>query len=227
MSHSLPLKGIQILDFSRLVPGPFCTKILSDFGATVIKIEDLFKGDYLSQWGSRIGNKESLLDVYFNKNKKRLALDCFSAEGLKVIYDLVKKSDVFIESSRPGILAKKGLGSPKLHQINSKLIYVSLTGYGKDKKRSQKAGHDINFMATSGILSHFIPEPSQVSSKKAELSMPKYPLADFVGGGLFSAMMIMVQLTNPDRKNIKCDVSMVEALAYLNHHNLFIKKHET
>ena len=105
MAQHTPLKGLLVLDFTRLVPGPFCSKILSDFGATVIKIEDTKKGDYLKDFSPKIF-EESFFSVYLNKNKQKLKINFYTPEGQAVIKKLVKKADVLLESFRPGVMTK-------------------------------------------------------------------------------------------------------------------------
>lgn len=205
MTKKQPLKGITVLDFSRLIPGPFCTKILADLGAEVIKIEDIQSRDYINDYGPYLKSHESVLGVYLNKQKKRLRLNTRSSQGQDIIKKLVKKADVFIHSFRRDPLSRLGLSSKVLHKINSKLIYVSLTGYGKGYKKSQQAGHDINFMTLSGMVDHF---PSS--------QMPSYQFADYIGGGLFSCLMIVAHLHQKKRKNLRLDLSLTDALLYLN-----------
>lgn len=204
-----PLIGTRILDFSRLIPGPFCTKILSDFGAEVIKIEDMGRGDYINLFPPHIAPDESVLGVYLNKNKKRLKLDFKSSQGQKIIKKLVKTSSVLLESYRPTVMKRFKLDAKSLHRVNAKLIYVSLTGYGQNTKRSKQAGHDINFMAVSSMM------------KQMGQNVSQFQMADFVGGGVFAAMQIMAALLDTKRKNLKLDVSMVDSLVYLSQHKHF------
>lgn len=209
MKSFKPLTGVQILDFTRLIPGPFCSKILSDFGAQIIKIEDLHKGDYIGSFSASFLDTESVLGVYLNKNKKRLKLDFASVGGRQIIQRLVKKADVVMESYRPGVMKKIGLDHKVIHQWNPKIIYASLTGYGQKSKRARQAGHDVNFMAISSMISNFHGE------------IPRFQMADFVGGGLFAAMMIVSALHQKQKKRITLDLSMVDSLVYLNQHQFF------
>lgn len=212
-----PLKGITVLDFSRLIPGPFCTKTLSDLGATIIKIEDAKRGDYLSSFPPYIFDNEAFLSVYFNKNKTRLKLDFTKPEGKDVIVKLVQKSDVLLESFRLGAMKQWGLDAKSLHKKNPRLIYVSLTGFNNNSQQQHSAGHDINFMAASGFLKHFLKDQTK---SEYGLPPPSYLFADFVGGGLFCAVQILAALNQKKRKNIVIEHSMVAALTYLNaHHN--------
>ena len=192
---STPLKGITVVDFSRLVPGPFCTRILQDWGATVISAEDQNRPDDLKKISP-------LLFHALNRSKKVLSFDLKSESGMKQFKQLIKKADVFLESSRPGVLTKRGLGFAQLKQLNKKLMYVSLTGFGQKGPNSSKAGHDINFMALAGVLN------SQI--------MPSIQWADLAGGGLWAASSILAALQNSKRKALHLDISMTDTLQYFN-----------
>lgn len=216
MKLKAPLKGTTVVDFSRLIPGPFCTKILSDLGATIIKIEDAKRGDYLSSFPPYVFDNEAFLSVYFNKNKMRLKLDFTKSEGKDIIVKLVQKADVLLESFRPGAMKKWGLDAKNLHRKNPRLIYASLTGFNNDSQQPQPAGHDLNFMATSGFLEHFLKDQPK---SETGFPPPSYLFADFVGGGLFCALQILAALNQKKRKNVVIKHSMVAALTYLNAHH--------
>ena len=204
---SKPLKNIKVLDFTRLIPGPFCTKILSDLGADVIKIEDLNRGDYVNAFAPHVFGKESVLNVYFNKNKKRFKLDCKNPAGQDVILKLVKKADVLVESFRPGVMKTMGLDYAKLKKINSKLVYASITGFGQDGALAHKAGHDLNFLAVSGLMT-------------LHDKVPQYQLGDFVAGGFMATFAIQSALMERarTRQGRYLDVSMTEGLSFLAQH---------
>lgn len=202
-----PLKNIKVLDFTRLIPGPFCTKILSDLGAEVFKIEDLQQGDYINAFAPHVFGGESVLNVYFNKNKKRLKLDFKSDAGREVILKLVKKADVVVESFRPGVMKSIGLDFAKLKKINPKIVYAAITGFGQEGALADRAGHDLNFLAVSGVLALYD-------------KVPQYQLGDFVAGGLMAAFVIQSALMerSATRQGRYLDVNMTEGLGFLTQH---------
>lgn len=205
-----PLKGVRVLDFTRLIPGPFCSKILCDLGATVIKIEDLKKGDYIGLFPPRLPDGASLLEVYFHKNKRRVRLDFTLPAGAAVVRRLVRQADVVMESYRPGVMAAWGIGFKHLKRERQRLIYASITGYGQRSRRAAEAGHDLNFLAVSGMLETILPRGSG--------NTPRFQLADFVGGGLFAALQITAALAAKPRQAVWLDVAMVEAMTALSGH---------
>lgn len=205
-----PLKGVRVLDFTRLIPGPFCSKILCDLGATVIKIEDLKKGDTIGLFPPRLLDGASLLEVYFHKNKRRVRLDFTLPAGAAVVQRLVRKANVVMESYRPGAMAAWGLGFKHLKRENPRLIYASITGYGQKSRRAAEAGHDLNFLAVAGMLETVLPRGSG--------NAPGFQMADFVGGGLFAALKIAAALAVRPRKSVWLDVAMVEAMTALSGH---------
>jgi crotonobetainyl-CoA:carnitine CoA-transferase CaiB-like acyl-CoA transferase len=144
----LPLEGIKVLDFSRFAPGRYCSMILADFGADVITVEPA-RTEQL-----RIPPIEDTDPSYycFARNKRSIALNLRIPEAREVIYKLVKSTDVVIEGFRPGVAAKLGIDYYKLSQLNPKLIYCSLSGFGQDGPYAQAPGHDLNYLAIAGIL---------------------------------------------------------------------------
>lgn len=210
MFHAL-LKNITVLDFSRLVPGAYCTKILVDLGARVIKIEDTRHPDYIHVLPPYLdrANHESLLGVYLNRNKDRLKLDLCSREGQSVIRRLIRRSHVLVHSYRAHSLKRFRLRAAQVHKVNPAIIYVTISGYGRRSRHAGHAGHDLNFMAASSLLDHFLP------------TVPSYLVADFIGGGLFGAFMTLAALLKKRRKRIVLNVAMTEALVYLGQHHYF------
>lgn len=151
--NSLPLSGIKILDLSRLLPGPLATQMLADMGAEVIKIEDLNSPDYIRFFPPFVGD-DSALYLSLNRNKRSIALNLKSQEGKELFFALVKSADVVVEQFRPGVLDKMGMGYTQAKAINPKIIYVSVTGFGQTGPYAQKAGHDLNYIAMSGLLAN-------------------------------------------------------------------------
>lgn len=183
---SLPLDGLVILDLTRLQPGPLCTMLLGDYGAEVIKIEDLKAGDLTRSVG-RIFEGSGSLFRQLNRNKKSLALNLKTDQGREVVMKLATRADVLVESFRPGVMERLGLSYEKIRSVNKRLIYASLTGYGQEGSYRDRAGHDINYMALSGLL--------ELNAEKGDLpEVPAFQLADIAGGTLMALNGIMIAL---------------------------------
>ncbi|HUX97995.1 MAG TPA: CaiB/BaiF CoA-transferase family protein [Candidatus Deferrimicrobium sp.] len=152
----LALDHIRILDLTTLLPGPFATSILADFGAEVIKIEPPKRPDLMRNLPPLVGDPKSKnrLGAVFhslNRNKKSLTLNLKKQEGQMIFKNLVKTADVLIEQFRPGVMKKLGIAYETLKEINQSLIYCSITGYGQDGPYRDRAGHDINYIGVSGM----------------------------------------------------------------------------
>ena len=152
-----PLDGIRVLDLSRLLPGPYCSMLLGDLGAEVIKVESPGLGDYIRVIppfvkDAATGESVSTAFLVLNRNKKSVALNYRNKRGKEVFLRLVRDADVVLESFRAGAAEKWGLGYEALHAINSRLIYCSLSGYGQTGPYKEHAGHDLNYLALSGLL---------------------------------------------------------------------------
>jgi len=188
-----PLQGIKILDFSRLLPGPFCSHLLCEMGAQVTVLQ-------------APQDREVLSFPALRKGKKFLKLDLKTPQGLKKARALIKASDVLLEGFRPGVMKRLGLDFPQAKKLQKRLIYASLSGYGQ--KGGERAGHDLNYLAMSGVLSAL--------SCGSKPFIPGIPLADLVGG-YGAAFEIMAQLAVPrsKRKAHYLDVSMTEAVSKL------------
>lgn len=168
-----PLKGIKVLDLTRLLPGPLATQYLADLGAEVIKIEDAEHPDYVRFFPPQIGG-QSIHYLTLNRSKKSLAFKLGTEEGRALFYDLVTKADIVIEGFRPGWVTKMGFDYDTLKAINPAIIYVSLTGYGQTGPLSKKAGHDLNYIGYSGALA--------LGGKDGKIIMPGVQIADIMGG---------------------------------------------
>jgi len=151
MSRPGPLDGIRVLDLTRLLPGPVATLHLADLGAEVIKIEDPQVGDY----ARTLGTGEGADSAYFrmiNRNKQGLRLDLKKAEGVEVFKRLASTADVIVESFRPGVMDKLGVGYAVITALNPRIAYCSISGYGQDGPYKDLAGHDINYLGYAGVL---------------------------------------------------------------------------
>jgi crotonobetainyl-CoA:carnitine CoA-transferase CaiB-like acyl-CoA transferase len=174
------------LDLTRLLPGAFCTLMLADMGAEVIKIEHPVGGDYNRQWEPK-GLAESGSFLLLNRNKKSLTLNLKLDEGKAAFLRLVETADVLLEGFRPGVMDRLGLGYEALKDINPRLIYCSLSGYGQDGPLRLTPGHDLNYLGTAGAL--------QLFGKAGEGPIvPGLSIADVGGGSLMASNGILAAL---------------------------------
>lgn len=151
-ANNLPLKGYRILDLSRILAGPFCTMILGDQGAEVIKVERPGSGDDTRTWGPPFSGGESAYYLCCNRNKKSIVIDLKTEAGLDIIREMAAKSDVFIENFTPGLSKKFGLDYETLKKINPKLVYASITAYGQDGPYKDRPGYDMVLSAVGGLM---------------------------------------------------------------------------
>jgi crotonobetainyl-CoA:carnitine CoA-transferase CaiB-like acyl-CoA transferase len=200
-----PLRSVRVLDLSRLLPGPFCSLILRELGAEVLKIEDCGMGDYLRLFPpQRAGVGGAFYAV--NRGKRSLALNLKRPEGRDILLRLLPGYQIVLESFRPGVLDRLGLSFDELRAVNPDVILCSITGYGQDGPLSQRAGHDINYTALSGAL-------AMGGEAGGAPALPGVQIADF-SGGLWAAVQILAALH--DGGGVHLDVSMTEgALAFL------------
>jgi formyl-CoA transferase/CoA:oxalate CoA-transferase len=148
-----PLAGFTILDLTRVLSGPYCTMVLADLGARVIKLEQPGKGDDTRHWGPPFIGDESAYFLSINRNKESVTLDFKPAGGRAVFERLVARADVLVENFRPGTLDRAGLGWDTLHQRFPKLVYASISGYGQTGPRREEAGYDAVMQAEGGLMS--------------------------------------------------------------------------
>lgn len=152
LSNNLPLKGYRVLDLSRILAGPYCTMILGDQGADVIKIERPGSGDDTRTWGPPFSGGESAYYLCCNRNKKSVVVDLKKPEGLKLVCDLAAISDVFVENFTPGLTKRMGLDYENLSRINPRLVYASITAYGQDGPYRDRSGYDMVLSAVGGLM---------------------------------------------------------------------------
>jgi len=197
------LSGFKILDLSRLLPGPFCSMLMADLGADVLKVEDPKVGDYIRWWPPKIG-KNSGFHIVLNRNKRSLTLNLKEPRGKEIFKQLVRDADVVLEGFRPGVMDRLGLGYQALKHLNPRLIYCAITGYGLSGARSQRAGHDINYLALNGVLSY--------SGRRSIPTMAGVQVADIGGGGLLAAFSIVAALLARERlgEGQLIDISMTD-----------------
>ncbi|MGH2807595.1 MAG: CaiB/BaiF CoA transferase family protein, partial [Actinomycetota bacterium] len=147
-----PLQGIEVLDLTRLLPGGYATMIMADLGADVIKVEEPGKGDYI-RWTPPIVGEFSASHIALNRNKRSITLNLKTDGGRDTFKRLARGADVVIESFRPGVMDRLGIGFEALRAENAGLVYCAISGYGQGGPRAQEAGHDVNYIGYAGALS--------------------------------------------------------------------------
>jgi alpha-methylacyl-CoA racemase len=195
MTH-LPLENLRVLDLSRLLPGGFCSLLLADFGADVIKVEDTGMGDYV-RWSPPFyeGADESARSALFlalNRGKRSIRIDLKSERGKDVLVRLAREADVLLESFRPGVLDRLGVGYERLREANPRLVYCAITGYGQDGPNRDRSGHDMNYLGLNGLLG-LTGEPDGPPVQAAG------QIADIGGGALTAALGVLVALRERER----------------------------
>jgi alpha-methylacyl-CoA racemase len=211
----LPLDGLTILDLSRLLPGPFCSLLLADFGADVIKVEDIGMGDYV-RWSppyyeGAAETAKSALFLALNRGKRSVRINLKSDAGKEVLLRLVAGADVLIESFRPGVLDRLGVGYERLREVNPRLVYCAISGYGQDGPNRDRSGHDLNYLGLNGILG-LTGDPDGPPVQAAA------QIADIGGGSLMAAVGILMALRERERSGTGqlVDCSMFDgALSWL------------
>jgi crotonobetainyl-CoA:carnitine CoA-transferase CaiB-like acyl-CoA transferase len=212
---SLPLEGIRVLDLSRLLPGGFASLLLADFGAEVLKVEDTGLGDYV-RWAAphyegADPSAGSALFLSLNRNKRSIRINLKTEEGREVLLALVRESDVLLESFRPGVMERLGVGYERLKDENPRLVYCAITGYGQDGPYRDRSGHDMNYLGLVGLLGltgEGDGPPVQAAGQ----------IADLGGGALMGALGILIALRERDRsgEGQLVDASMADgALSWL------------
>jgi len=206
----VPLSGIRVLDLTRMLPGAFCTMLLADMGADVIKVEQPGTGDYM-RWMPPVVDGQSLLFNALNRNKRSLTLNLKTGAGRELLLSLAETASVLVEGNRPGVIKRLGLGWTTFHERNPKLVLCSITGYGQDGPFASRAGHDVNYAATAGVLA--------LNGERGRAPVPlSVPVADIGGGGLQPAVAILGALVAVERggEGRRLDVSMTDgALSWL------------
>ncbi len=192
----LPLEGLKVLDLSRLLPGGFCSLMLADFGAEVIKVEDTGPGDYV-RWSPPYyeGADETARSALFlslNRGKRSIRLDLKSERGKEVLLRLARDADVLLESFRPGVLDRLGVGYARLRQENPRIIYCAITGYGQDGPNRDRSGHDMNYLGLNGVLGLTGDADGPPVQSGAQI-------ADLGGGGMMGVIGILVALRERER----------------------------
>ncbi|MGI8596513.1 MAG: CaiB/BaiF CoA transferase family protein [Thermoleophilaceae bacterium] len=210
-----PLDGVRVLDLSRLLPGGFCSLLLADFGADVLKLEDTGMGDYV-RWSPPFheGADDSAASALFlalNRGKRSIRVNLREDAGREVLLRLVREHDVLLESFRPGVLDRLGVGYERLREENPALVYCAISGYGQDGPLRDRVGHDTNYLALTGLLG-LTGEPGGPPVQAGG------QIADLGGGALMAAFGILAALRERGRSGLGqlVDVSMADgALSWL------------
>ena len=195
MSKPGALTGINVVDLSRLLPGPYCSMILADHGARVIAIED----------------KRFLADgLYFNlinRNKEHMSLNLKTEKGKEIFFRLIQNADVLLEGFRPGVVDRLGVGYESVRRVNPTIIYCSISGYGQDGPFRDRVGHDANYLSQAGIL-------DLIGEADRPPSIPGVQIADIAGGGMNAAIGILLALFAREKtgKGQYIDISMTDGM---------------
>jgi alpha-methylacyl-CoA racemase len=212
------LEGVRVLDLTRLLPGGFCTLLLADLGADVLKVEDTAGGDYIRwmppYYGGEEQQRQGTASAYFlalNRNKRSLRLNLKDERGRDVLLRLVEDYDVVVESFRPGVMDRLGVGYDALRARNRRVIYCPISGYGQDGPFTARSGHDTNYLALTGLL-------GLTGRRGGPPIQSAGQIADLGGGGLMAAVGILAALYERERsgEGQVVDISMTDgALSWL------------
>lgn len=206
------LNGLKILDFSTLLPGPYATLMLGDLGAEIIKISSPDKPDIVADYPPYIeGTDITANQAWLGRNKKNLFLNLKTEKAVEIIKKLITEYDIIVEQFRPGVMERLGLGYETLKEINPRLIYCSLTGYGQTGPMKNNAGHDINYLARSGNMNYS-------GRKSTGPVLTNMQIADIGVGSLYSVIGILsaVHYREVTGKGQYVDVSMFDGLIPFN-----------
>ena len=201
-----PLAGIKVLDFSTLLPGPMAGLMLSEAGASVLKVERPGTGEemrgYHPKWG-----RESIDFSLLNAGKKSLAIDLKDKRQLELLVPLIREADVLLEQFRPGVMNRLGLGYETISSINPRIIYCSITGYGQYGPKNEQAGHDLNYIGDTGLLALSMGDPVRPT-------VPPVLAADLAGGTYPAVINILLALIQRQQTDQGCylDVAMTDNL---------------
>lgn len=214
----LPLSDVKVLDLTRLLPGGFCSLLLADLGAEVLKVEDTGMGDYIrwappyygSEEQQALGTRSSLY-LSLNRGKRSVRLDLKQEGGREALLRLVADYDVVLDGFRPGVLDKLGVGYERLREANPRVVYCAITGYGQDGPYAQRAGHDMNYLGLVGLL-------GLTGANAGPPVQSAGQIADLGGGALMAAFGVLAALHERERsgEGQMVDVSMADgALSWL------------
>jgi crotonobetainyl-CoA:carnitine CoA-transferase CaiB-like acyl-CoA transferase len=199
------LEGVRVLDLSRMLPGPFCSMMLGDLGAEVIKIEEPTQGDPTRHSQPLVGGQSAAF-LQVNRNKKSIALDLKSPQARDTFLKLAARADVILEQFRPGVVSRLGIDYKTVSEINPRIVYCSLTGFGQDGPHRDRSGHDLNYIALAGVL-------GLTTDERGKPVIPGVQIAD-LAGGMVAAFAILAGLLARERtgRGQFIDVSMFDVM---------------
>ncbi|MCR5035675.1 MAG: CoA transferase [Clostridia bacterium] len=206
------LDGLKILDFSTLLPGPYASLMLADMGAEVLTISSPSKYDLVQHYGACVeGTNTSACSAWLGRNKKTMFLNLKTAEAKAIVRRLILDYDIILEQFRPGVMQKLELGFDALRALNPRLIYCSLTGYGQTGPMRDAAGHDINYMARSGIISH-------AGRASDGPSLMNFQIADIAAGSMNAVIGILAAVYHREQtgQGQFVDISMMDGCVPFN-----------
>jgi formyl-CoA transferase/CoA:oxalate CoA-transferase len=209
----LPLQGLRVIDLTQDFAGPFCTMILSDLGAEVIKIEKPDGGDETRAWGPPFVNGVSYYFLSLNRGKKSVVLDLKTREGQRIIRKLVVDADIFVESSRPGQMARFNLGYPRLRRLNKALVYASISSFGQTGPYRDRLGYDLIAFAMSGIMA----STGEAGQPPIRMSVPVADIAagHYASTAILAALSRRLVTGTGDYIDLSLHDSIVSWLTYL------------
>jgi len=193
------LDGVRVVDVTRLLPGGYCSMLLSDLGAEVIKVEQPGIGDYMRATPPLKGGRSPVHSTA-NRNKRSIGIDLTKGDGKEILRKLISTADVFLEGYRPGVIERLGFSFPKVRRINPAITYCSISAFGQRSRYSSIPGHDINFQAMAGSLAY-----------PRRPSVPMIQLSDF-SSGTFAALAVVASLARKNRRAVFIDIPMVPSL---------------
>lgn len=206
------LDGYKVLDFTTLLPGPYATMTLADLGAEVLKVSSKDKYDLVVNWPPVIeGTQVTGAQAWLGRGKKTIHLNLKKPEAVEAVKKLVMDYDIIVEQFRPGVMKKLGLSYEQLREVNPRIIYCSITGYGQNGPLAMRAGHDINYMARSGIA-------ASAGRKQGGPSLYNFQIADVAGGSMNAVTSILAAIIYRERtgKGQYIDVSMQDSIVPFN-----------
>jgi len=200
---NLPLEGVRVLDLTRLLPGNHCTLLLADLGADVVKVEEPGRGDYIRLTPPLVDGQGAAHRA-LNRGKRSVTLDLKAAGGPDLLLRLAGNADALVESFRPGVLDRLGVGWDALSRENPRLVYCALTGFGQDGPYRDRVGHDINYIGYAGIL-------EATGAPDGPPVLPAVQVGD-LGGGMAAALGVVASLGQAVRegRGRLVDVSMLD-----------------
>ncbi|HTJ39359.1 MAG TPA: CaiB/BaiF CoA-transferase family protein [Dactylosporangium sp.] len=204
-----PLAGVRVLDLTRLFPGNYCTWLLSSMGADVVKVEDPGAGDYMRDFGEQVDGQGGYNHLV-NRGKRSVVADLKTPEGVEILLRLVDSADVLVESFRPSVMERLGVGYDTLRARRPQLVYANISGFGPAGPYADRAGHDLNYLAFSGLLDRLGPAGG-------DPVVPPVAVSDLVGGGLNTAVAVLGMLVRARSAGVggRVDTALAEGVALM------------